>query len=80
MTERPRAYDFRHHFAWTNLNKWAVEGLDVNAMIPYLMRYMGHQSVKETLYYFRFVPEFFHTNKSMSESLEELLPEVTDEE
>lgn len=80
MTECPRAYDFRHHFAWTNLNRWAAEGLDVNAMIPYLMRYMGHQSVKETMYYFRFVPEFFHTYKSMSESLEELLPEVPDEE
>ena len=76
ITTRPRAYDFRHHFAWANLNRWAAEGLDVNAMLPYLMRYMGHQSVSETLYYFHFVPEFFPTYKSMSAPLEDLLPEV----
>ena len=80
MTTRPRAYDFRHHFAWSNLNRWASEGLDLNAMLPYLMRYMGHQSVKETLYYFHFVPEFFSTYRSMAEPLEEILPEVPYEE
>ncbi len=80
LATRPRAYDFRHHFAWSNLNKWAAEGLDLNAMIPYLMRYMGHQSVKETLYYFHFVPEFFPTYRKMSEPLEDIIPEVPYEE
>ena len=80
LTTRPRAYDFRHHFAWTNLNRWAAEGLDVNAMLPYLMRYMGHQSVSETLYYFHFVPEFFPTYRTMTAPLESLLPEVPNEE
>lgn len=80
MKTRPRAYDFRHHFAWTNLNRWAAEGLDLNAMLPYLMRYMGHQSVRETLYYFHFVPEFFPTYRKMVEPLEDLIPEVPYEE
>lgn len=79
LKTRPRAYDFRHHFAWTNLNRWAAEGLDLNAMLPYLMRYMGHQSVRETLYYFHFVPEFFPTYRRMAEPLEDLIPEVPDE-
>ena len=79
MTTRPRAYDFRHHFAWANLNRWAKEGLDLNAMLPYLMRYMGHQTVSETLYYFHFVPEFFPTYRDMATSLEEMIPEVPDE-
>ena len=48
----PTVYDFRHHFAYYNLNKWAREGLDVNFMLPYLMRYMGHNSIKSTLYYY----------------------------
>jgi len=52
LGSRPRAYDFRHHFAWTNLNRWAAEGLDVNAMLPYLMRYMGHQCISNTFYYY----------------------------
>ena len=80
MSTRPRAYDFRHHFAWANLNRWAAEGLDVNAMLPYLMRYMGHQTVKETLYYFHFVPEFFPTYRELSSTLEDMIPEVPDEE
>lgn len=46
----PRIYDLRHHFAWTTINRWAREGTDVNAMIPYLMRYMGHNCIKHTLY------------------------------
>lgn len=80
LKNRPRAYDFRHHFAWTNLNRWAAEGLDLNAMLPYLMRYMGHQSVRETLYYFHFVPEFFPAYRRMAEPLEDLIPEVPYEE
>lgn len=80
MTTRPRAYDFRHHFAWSNLNRWAAERLDLNVMLPYLMRYMGHQSVSETLYYFHFVPEFFPTYKGMTSTLEDMIPEVAYEE
>lgn len=80
MTTRPRAYDFRHHFAWTNLNRWAADGLDINVMLPYLMRYMGHQTVSETLYYFHFVPEFFPTYRDMTENLDDVIPEVSYEE
>jgi integrase len=28
---RPRAYDFRHHFALSNLNRWIASGADVNS-------------------------------------------------
>jgi integrase len=49
---KPRAYDFRHHFAYTNLNRWAEQGEDVNVMLAYLMRYMGHANIQSTLYYF----------------------------
>lgn len=77
---KPRAYDFRHHFAYANLNKWASEGIDVNVMSAYLMRYMGHQTIAETLYYFHFVPEFFPAYKEMTATLEDILPEVSNEE
>jgi integrase len=80
LTSRPRAYDFRHHFVWANLNRWAKEGLDVNVMLPYLMRYMGHQSIGSTLYYFRFVPDFFPVFASMVEPTESIFPEVPCEE
>lgn len=79
-SNRPRAYDFRHHLAWANLNQWAQEGLDINVMLAYLMRYMGHKSINETLYYFHFVPEFFPIYRDMSKSLENVLPEVQQDE
>jgi integrase len=80
LGSRPRAYDFRHHFAWANLNRWAAEGMDVNAMLPYLMRYMGHQCISNTLYYFHFVPEFFPTYSDMSKVTEDIIPKVSYEE
>lgn len=73
---RPRVYDFRHHFAYANINRWVAEGKDVNAMIPYLVRYMGHKTLDETLYYFHFVPDFFPDFKKITSALEDRLPEV----
>ena len=58
---RPRAYDFRHHFALSNLNRWIANGVEVNTMLPYLSRYMGHASLASTDYYLHLVPEFFAT-------------------
>lgn len=75
----PRIYDFRHHFAWANINRWTREGTDVNAMLPYLMRYMGHNCIKHTLYYFRFVPDFYSDYKALSYRLNDRIPEVPDE-
>jgi integrase len=77
---RPRAYDLRHHFAWANLNGWAAEGLDINVLLPYLMRYMGHKHIKETLYYFHFVPEFFPVYNNLVVGTDSVLPEVPYEE
>jgi len=76
----PRIYSFRHHFAWTNINRWAREGTDVNAMLPYLMRYMGHNCIKHTLYYFRFVPDFYADYKAITNRLNDRIPEVPDYE
>lgn len=75
----PRIYDFRHHFAWDTINRWAREGTDVNVMLPYLMRYMGHNCMKHTLYYFRFVPDFYADCKNLSCRLNGRIPEVSDE-
>lgn len=80
ISSRPRAYDFRHHFVWANLNRWTRDGIDVNVMLPYLMRYLGHQHIKSTLYYFHFVPDFFPVFADLSKPLQTILPEVPYEE
>ena len=77
---KPRAYDFRHHFAYANLNRWAEQGKDVNVMLAFLMRYMGHTNIQSTLYYFHFVPEYFGAFAQKARALESLVPEVPHEE
>lgn len=73
-----RAYDFRHHFVYANMNRWLREGKDVDAMLPYLMRYMGHSDVKNTLYYFHLVPDIHGEILDRSRHSERLIPEVDD--
>ena len=80
VTPRPRAYDFRHHFACANIMKWMNEGKDVHAMLPYLMTYMGHSSLESTYYYIHLIPEFFSKYNELSSISNELLPEVEDYE
>ena len=77
---RPRAYDLRHHFALTNLNRWIASGVDVNSRLPYLSRYMGHSCIESTDYYLHLVPEFFHTFSEKLRPTEAVLPEVDDEQ
>ena len=75
-----RPYDFRHHFVYANMNKWLREGKDFNTMLPYLMKYMGHSEVKNTLYYFHLIPDIYGAIIAKSLPLENLVPEVCDEE
>jgi len=71
-----RAYDFRHHFAYANINRWLREGKDINVMLPYLMKYMGHQDIENTLYYFHLIPDIYDAIVKKSSLFEGLLPEV----
>ncbi len=71
-----RAYDLRHHFAYANMNHWLREGADINVMLPYLMRYMGHQDIENTLYYFHLVPDIYDAVIKKSSLSEGVLPEV----
>ena len=73
---KPRSYDFRHHFACANIMKWSNEGKDIHAMLPYLMRYMGHTTLDSTYYYIHLIPDFFPKYKELTASTEVLIPEV----
>jgi len=73
---KPRAYDFRHHFALSNLNMWIASGVDINSKLPYLIRYMGHSCMESTDYYLHLVPEFFQTFSEKVRITENVLPEV----
>lgn len=77
---KPRAYDFRHHSACANIMRWSEDGRDVYAMLPYLMRYMGHASLESTYYYIHLIPDYFPQYTALTASTEALIPEVEDYE
>lgn len=73
---RPRPYCFRHRFAYANIERWAREGRDVGAMLPYLAKYMGHAHIGSTYYYVHTSPDFMSRFSEIAESTESVLPEV----
>lgn len=77
---KPRAYDFRHHFACANIMKWMDEEKDVHALLPYLMTYMGHSDLKSTYYYVHLIPEFMNKYNDLSSISNKIVPEVEDYE
>lgn len=60
--------------------RWSEEGRDVHAMLPYLMRYMGHASLESTYYYIHLIPDYFPQYFALTASAEDLIPEVEDYE
>jgi len=73
----PRVHDFRHTFAVQRLNQWTEEKKNLNAYLPYLSMYLGHEHLTATDYYLHLVPEFFPVLTSESEKrFSHLIPEV----
>lgn len=74
--KQPRPYDLRHHYAYANIERWMAEGVDVNAMMPYLARYMGHASLDSTYYYIHTSPDFMSGYADVVREGQRILPEV----
>lgn len=74
--QQPRPYDFRHHFAYANVERWMAQGRDVTAMLPYLARYMGHADIESSFYYIHTSPEFLRAYAGITAASGSLLPEV----
>ena len=74
--QQPRPYDFRHHFAYANVERWASQGKDAGAMLPYLARYMGHASIDSSYYYIHTSPDFMRDYDHLMAESPSLLPEV----
>lgn len=71
-------YALRHNYATQILMHWIEEGRDLDAMIPYLSSYMGHESFSSTYYYINLLPERLALMDFTR--LEGIIPEVNDYE
>lgn len=73
-------YEFRHHYAITNINKWIGEGFDFDDKLLYLSKSMGHYDVESTKYYYSLVPGFADILEEQTNAdFEEIVPEVDNE-
>jgi len=55
----PRVHDLRHTFAVHKLIQWYKEGADLNAKLPLLVIYLGHQNFSGTQKYLHLTAELF---------------------
>jgi integrase/recombinase XerD len=53
----PRPYDLRHAFAVHRLTRWSRQGADLQARLPWLSAYMGHDDILGTETYLTATPE-----------------------
>ena len=74
--KRPRPYDFRHRFAFANIERWTRDGVDVMAMLPYLAACMGHAGIDSTLYYVHASPDFMDGYADLVADAERVVPET----
>lgn len=73
----PRIHDFRHTYCVNLLRKWADEGKDLIAYLPYMRTMLGHESFEETAYYLKFTAERFpYIKERMKESFPDLIKEA----
>ena len=54
-SNKPTVHDFRFSYVVSRMNLWAEAGVDLQVMMPYLSRYLGHKSTNETFYYYYLV-------------------------
>jgi site-specific recombinase XerD len=55
----PRIHDARHRFAVQALRRWYQDGANLNAKLPLLATYLGHQNLSGTQRYLHLVAELF---------------------
>ena len=73
----PRLHDLRHTFAVHSLQNAIKNGSDINAYLPILCTYLGHQRISSTEQYLRLTAEVFpDVISSVDTVMNEIIPEV----
>ena len=75
------AYEFRHHYAVLNINRWINEGFEFDDKLLYLSKSMGHTTIESTKYYYSIVPGLSEIlKKQTQDGFDYMIPEVPDDE
>ena len=78
--EPARPYDFRHHYATTNISQWENHGFELSGKLLFLSRSMGHKNIQSTFGYFHLTPMLTDKLKrNCEDALSNLLPSNFDD-
>jgi len=74
--KKPTIHSLRHSFVVIRMNTWMELGLDLNVMMQYLSKHLGHKSSNETFYYYHQVSEAFRIIRQKDTLASAVIPEV----
>lgn len=80
ISNPPTIKSFRHTFVVDRLNTWMENGENIEDKLPYLCRYLGHNSIHESLYYYHQVSEAFKIIHDRDKTSNIVIPEVYESE
>ena len=72
----PTIHALRHTYVVIRINQWITQGVDINVMLPYLSRQLGHKSPDETFYYYHQVQDAFRIIREKDSIAPAVIPEV----
>jgi integrase/recombinase XerD len=76
LNSRPCTHAFRHTYVLGILTQWQNEGKNVDNLIPYLSKQLGHKSIRETYLYCTRLDTKFSEITALDTSLSGIIPEV----
>lgn len=74
--KKPTVHSLRHTFVVKRMNLWMEQGMDLNIMLPYLSRFLGHATFHETYYYYHMVHEAYRIIRAKDTVAGDIIPEV----
>jgi integrase len=76
LENRACTHAFRHTYVLGILTQWQNEGKDVDNLIPYLSKQLGHKSIRETYLYCTRLDTKFSEITALDTSRSGIIPEV----
>ena len=74
--KQPTIHSLRHTYVVFRMNAWMSQGVDLNVMLPYLSRMLGHKSSNETFYYYHQVLQAYKLIQAKDSLATTVFPEV----
>lgn len=76
----PTVHSLRYSFVVSRMNLWMENGEKLTALMPYLSKYLGHESVENTYYYYHQIESAFKIVRQKDSLSGTVIPEVCYEE